>query len=56
MKKKKKKKFSLAEKVRRDNELAQYGRILSLRPSIIHKNKRNYTRKEKHKNEITAEN
>ena len=54
MKKKKKKKVNvktLAEKVRRENELKEYGRILSLRPSIIHKDKTKYNRKTKHKNE-----
>ena len=50
--KKKKKKVSvktLAEKVRRENEIKEYGRILSLRPSIIHKDKTKYNRKTKHK-------
>ena len=54
MKKKKKKKVNvktLAEKVRRENEIKEYGRILSLRPSIIHKDKTKYNRKTKHKNE-----
>ena len=55
MRKKKKKNFSLAEKVRRDNELKEYGRLLSLRPSVEHKDRTKYTRKEKHKNEITTE-
>lgn len=55
MKKKKKKVLSLAEKVRRDAELKEYGRILSLRPSIQHRDKTKYYRKEKHKNEIRTE-
>ena len=57
-KKKKKKKIkvtNLAEKVRRENELKQYGRLLSLRPSIEHKSKKVYNRKEKHKDEIRTE-
>lgn len=57
MKKKKKKKVmnvkTLAEKVRRENELKEYGRILSLRPSIVHKDKTKYNRKTKHKNDST---
>jgi hypothetical protein len=58
MGKKKKKKIkvtNLAEKVRRENELKQYGRLLSLRPSIEHKSKKVYNRKEKHKDEIRIE-
>ena len=50
----KKKKLNLAEKIRRDNELKMYGRILSLRPSIIHNSKKIYTRKKKHKNDTEA--
>jgi hypothetical protein len=54
VKKRKKKKvatnFNLAEKVRRENELKEYGKILSLRPSVEHKSKKTYSRKEKHKN------
>ena len=52
MKKKKKKLLNLAEKIRREAELQEYGRILSLRPSIEHKSKKIYSRKRKHKNEI----
>ena len=58
MKKKKKKKVNvktLAEKVRRENELKEYGRILSLRPSIIHKDKTKYNRKTKHHNQEDIE-
>ena len=50
---KKKKNITLAEQVRRENELKMYGRILSLRPSHIHKSGKEYTRKKKHKNEIS---
>lgn len=53
MKKKTKKKkienVTLAEKVRRENELKEYGRILSLRPSVTHKDKTKYNRKNKHR-------
>ena len=49
--KKKKNIKTLAEKVRRENELKEYGRILSLRPSIAHKDKTKYNRKTKHRNQ-----
>ena len=52
-KKKKFKKGKLAEKVRRENELKEYGRILSLRPSVVHKDKTKYNRKTKHKNDTS---
>ena len=52
-KKKKFKKGTLAEKVRRENELKEYGRILSLRPSLVHKDKTKYNRKTKHKNDTS---
>jgi len=42
---------TLAEKVRRENELKDYGRILSLRPSIVHTDKTKYNRKTKHRNQ-----
>ena len=59
MKKKKTKKkkienVTLAEKVRRENELKEYGRILSLRPSVVHRDKTKYNRKSKHKNKMCA--
>ena len=41
--------FKFGEEARRESELALYGRILSLRPSVCHKAKNKYTRKEKHK-------
>lgn len=53
--KKKKKKFNsqkASELIRRRQELEQYGKLLSLRPSITHKDKTKYTRKQKHKNNI----
>lgn len=48
MKKKKKNKpklTSLAEKARRDNELKENGKLVSLRPSVTHKSKKDYSRK-----------
>ena len=39
LKKKNLEMVTLAEKVRRENELKEYGRILSLRPSLVHKDK-----------------
>ena len=51
LKKKKLEMVTLAEKVRRENELKEYGRILSLRPSVIHKDKTKYNRKVKHRNQ-----
>lgn len=54
-KKKKKKIYSqqkTAESIRRQKELEEYGKILSLRPGIEHKSKKIYSRKQKHKNEI----
>ena len=52
MKKKKKVNVkTLAEKVRRENELKEFGRILSLRPSIVHADKTKYNRKTKHRNQ-----
>jgi len=53
-KKKKIENVTLAEKVRRENELKDYGRILSLRPSLVHKDKTKYNRKSKHKNKMCA--
>jgi hypothetical protein len=52
-KKKKIENVTLAEKVRRENELKEYGRILSLRPSLVHKDKTKYNRKAKHKNDTS---
>ena len=43
----KKKKFSgqkASEKARREQELADYGRILSLRPSVTHESSKDYKR------------
>lgn len=54
-KKNKRKKFNsqkASELIRRQQELSKYGKLLSLRPSIVHKDKTKYTRKQKHKNNI----
>lgn len=47
MKKRKKKNgnFSLAQEARRKNEIEQHGKLISLRPSIVHKSKKIYSRK-----------
>ena len=53
MKKKKKRKFSgqkTMEAIRREREIEEYGKLVSLRPSIQHKDKSKYSRKEKHVN------
>jgi hypothetical protein len=55
IKKKKIENVTLAEKVRRENELKDYGRILSLRPSLVHKDKTKYNRKSKYKDEFRTE-
>ena len=55
IKKKKIESVTLAEKVRRENELKDYGRILSLRPSLVHKDRTKYNRKSKHKISINTE-
>ena len=49
MKKKKFNNIKIAEQIRRENELQKYGKLLSLRPSVVHKDKKKYTRKQKHK-------
>ena len=54
-KKKKIENVTLAEKVRRENELKEYGRILSLRPSVSHRDKTKYNRKSKYKDEFRTE-
>jgi hypothetical protein len=54
-KKKKIENVTLAEKVRRENELKEYGRILSLRPSVAHRDKTKYNRKSKYKDEFRTE-
>lgn len=44
MKQKKLTNFSFAQEARRKQEIEQYGRILSLRPSSVHKSKKDYNR------------
>ena len=46
---------TLAEKVRRETELKEYGRILSLRPSVVHKDKTKYNRKNKHREQAIVD-
>ena len=53
--KKKIENVTLAEKVRRETELKEYGRILSLRPSVEHRDKTKYNRKSKYKDELRTE-
>jgi len=55
IKKKKIENVTLAEKVRRETELKEYGRILSLRPSVAHRDKTKYNRKSKYKDEFRTE-
>lgn len=45
MNKKKKSNISLAEKVRREKEIKDYGKMVSLKPSIVQKSKKDYSRK-----------
>lgn len=47
---KKKKKYSsekVFEKIRRENEIKTFGKILSLRPSKVHDSKKKYKRNKK---------
>lgn len=37
--------FHFVEDARRKHEIEQYGRLLSLRPSVVHKSKKVYDRK-----------
>lgn len=37
--------FQIAQQVRRENEILEYGKLLSTRPSICHKSKKAYDRK-----------
>ena len=55
---KKKKKYNsqkTLESIRRENELKEYGKLVSLRPSIEHKSKKLYNRKLKHKENYEIE-
>lgn len=38
------------EKLRRNNEIETFGKLLSLRPSKVHESKKKYKRKSKHCN------
>lgn len=43
--------LKLSELARRENEIREYGKIVSLRPSVVHKSSKvQYSRKSKHKN------
>ena len=52
---KRKKKNKIMEKIRREIELSQYGKLVSLRPSVAHKSKKIYSRQEKHHEQIKAD-
>lgn len=52
--KKKQNKTAFAEQARREQEIAQYGKILSLRPSVVHKSKKTYNRRN-NKKEISRQ-
>lgn len=54
MKKKRNQNLKFAESARRKNEIEQYGRLLSLRPSVVHKSKKNYNR-QKNKKEASIQ-
>ena len=43
------------EAIRRENEIKEYGKILSLRPGKIQESKKTYKRKEKHGNIFETE-
>jgi len=43
--KRKTKNFNFEEDARRKAEIEQYGKLLSLRPSVVHKSKKKYDRK-----------
>lgn len=52
MKRKKRKKYSsqkASESIRREREISEYGKLLSLRPSKVHESKKKYRRDQKHK-------
>ena len=47
--KKKNKNLAFAQDARRKNEIEQHGKLLSLRPTVAHKSKKNYDRKQNKK-------
>ena len=50
MKRKKRKKYSsqkASESIRRESEIFEYGKLLSLRPSKVHESKKKYKRNKK---------
>lgn len=46
---KKKKNFKFEEDARRKLEIEQYGKLVSLRPSVTHKSKKTYNRQQNKK-------
>lgn len=38
-----------SETIRRKDEIERYGKLVSLRPTLVMKSKKKYTRKQKHK-------
>ena len=54
MKKNRKTDIHFAEAARRKEEIAKYGKIVSLRPSVAHKSKKNYDRNQ-HKKETSKQ-
>lgn len=52
MKKKRNQNLCFAQDARRKNEIAQYGKLISLRPAVTHKSKKAYDRNGM-KNEMT---
>lgn len=49
MKKKRNQNLKFAESARRKNEIEQYGKLLSLRPSVVHNSKKTYNRQKNKK-------
>jgi hypothetical protein len=47
MKRKKYNSLKAAELIRRETEISKYGKLLSLRPSVIHESKKKYKRNKK---------
>jgi len=41
--------FNFEEAARRKHEIEQYGKLVSLRPSIVHKSKKTYNRQQNKK-------
>ena len=57
-KRNKRKKYSsqkISESIRREREISEYGKLLSLRPSKVHESKKKYKRNNKHRKEYDEE-